>query len=85
MRIKLPHAPYIARKIANDLLKSGFIKFTSGTEPVAAVAQDILYADINKERALEERVKELLEQNATKDAKIVNQEKEIEEDFDLGM
>lgn len=63
MRIKLPHAPYIARKIANDLLKSGFIKFTSGTEPVAAVAQDILYADINKERALEERVKELLEQN----------------------
>ena len=63
MRIKLPHAPYIARKIANDLFKSGFIKFKSGTEPIVAVAQDILYADINKERALEERVKELLEQN----------------------
>ncbi|MEE3776952.1 DUF507 family protein [Campylobacter sp. CX2-4080-23] len=63
MRIKLPHAPYIARKIAIDLLNSGFIKFKSGTEPIAAVAKDILCVDINKERALEERVKELLDQN----------------------
>ena len=63
MRIKLPHAPYIARKITTDLLGSGFVKFKSGTEPITAVAQEILCVDINKERALEERVKELLEQN----------------------
>ncbi|WP_086241716.1 MULTISPECIES: DUF507 family protein [Campylobacter] len=63
MRIKLPHAPYIARKITTDLLGSGFVKFKSGTEPITAVAREILCVDINKERALEERVKELLEQN----------------------
>lgn len=63
MRIKLPHAPYIARKITTDLLSSGFVKFKSGTEPITAVAREILCVDINKERALEERVKELLDQN----------------------
>ncbi|MCR4942496.1 MAG: DUF507 family protein [Campylobacter sp.] len=63
MRIKLPHAPYIAQKIAIDLLGSGFVTLSSGIEPIAKVANEILQNDIQKERALEERVNELLEKN----------------------
>lgn len=63
MRIKLPHSPYIAHKIAIDLLKSGFVTLSSGVESVAAVANDIITADLQKEKALEERVNEVLNQN----------------------
>jgi competence/damage-inducible domain protein len=63
MRIKLPHSPYIAYKIAIDLLKSGFVTLNSGVEPVAAAANEIISADLQKEKALEERVNEVLAQN----------------------
>ncbi|ABK82476.1 DUF507 family protein [Campylobacter fetus] len=63
MRIKLPHAPYIARKVGLDLFNCGFVSFKSGIEPVASVVQSILENDINKERALEDKVKEVLDQN----------------------
>lgn len=63
MRIKLPHAPYIARKIGLDLYNSGFIKFSSGTELVTISIKEILENDIKKEKALEDKVKELLEEN----------------------
>ena len=48
MRIKLPHTPYIAHKIAIDLLKSGFVNLTRGVEPVAACAKEILDNDLQK-------------------------------------
>ena len=63
MRIKLPHTPYIAHKIAIDLLKSGFVNLTRGVEPVAACAKEILDNDLQKEKALEERVNEVLTEN----------------------
>ncbi|EJP74950.1 MULTISPECIES: DUF507 family protein [Campylobacter] len=63
MRIKLPHVPYIAHKIAIDLLNCGFVKLNKGVEPIVAKASEILTADVQKERALEERVNELLEKN----------------------
>lgn len=63
MRIKLPHTPYIAHKIAIDLLNSGFVTFESGIEPVVKRATAILNADVQKERALEERANELLQHN----------------------
>lgn len=63
MRIKLPHTPYIAQKIAIDLLKSGFVTLNKGVEPLAALAKEILDDDLNRERALEERVNEVLEEN----------------------
>lgn len=63
MRIKLPHAPYIARKVALDLRNCGFVTFKSGLDPVITLVQSILEVDINKERALEEKVKELLDHN----------------------
>ena len=63
MKIRLPHAPYIANKIAIDMLNCGFITILKGLEPVAKVAEDFIIADIKKETALEERVAEILEQN----------------------
>ncbi len=62
MRLRLPHAPYVANKIAVDLLKSGFVTFTSGIEPVVKVAQEVLENELKKEAALDERVKELMEE-----------------------
>jgi hypothetical protein len=63
MRLRLPHAPYVANKIAIDLLNSGFVTFTSGIEMVVKVAQDVLEEELKKEAALDERVRELIEEN----------------------
>jgi uncharacterized protein len=63
MKIRLPHAPYIANKIAIDILNSGFITLKSGIEPIVKIAQDFIVDDIEKEMALEERVTEILDDN----------------------
>ena len=63
MRLRLPHAPYVANKIAIDLTKSGFVTLTRGVEAVAKAAQEVIEEDLKKERALEEHVKEILEEN----------------------
>ncbi len=63
MKIRLPHAPYIARKIAIDLLNSGYVTFTEGVDIVAQKAEEVLTEDLKKELALEERVNEILEEN----------------------
>jgi len=62
MRLRLPHAPYVANKIAVDLLKSGFVTFTSGVEPVVKTIQEVLETELKKEAALDERVRELMEE-----------------------
>lgn len=63
MKIRLPHAPYIANKIAIDLLNSGFVTLNSGIEPVIKVAQEFIETDIKKEMALETKVAEILDEN----------------------
>ena len=63
MKIRLPHAPYIANKIAIDLFNCGFVTMLKGLEPVTKVAEDLILEDIKKEIVLEERVTEILEQN----------------------
>lgn len=63
MKIRLPHAPYIANKIAIDLVNSGFVKLSSGLEPVVQSAQELIEEDIKKEMSLEERVEDLLDDN----------------------
>ncbi|WP_103624531.1 DUF507 family protein [Campylobacter concisus] len=63
MRLKLPHVPYISHKIAIDLLNCGFVRLNKGIEPIVAKTSEILTVDIQKERALDERVNELLEKN----------------------
>ncbi len=63
MKITLPHAPYISSKIAIDLLNSGYVTFTEGIEIIGDRALEILEEDLNHEKALEERVNEILEEN----------------------
>ncbi len=63
MRLRVAHAPYVANKIAIDLVRSGFVTLTSGIEPVVRVAQEVLEEELKKEAALDERVKELIEEN----------------------
>lgn len=63
MRIKLPHTPYISQKIAIDLLNSGFVTLSKGIEPLCTLAKEILDSDLQRERALEERVNQVLEEN----------------------
>ncbi|MCF6173734.1 MAG: DUF507 family protein [Campylobacteraceae bacterium] len=63
MKVRLPPAPYIANKIAIDMLNSGVIKLNKGLEPVAKIAREFIEEDIKKEMALEERVDEILDDN----------------------
>ena len=63
MKIRLPHAPYIANKVAIDMFNCGFVTMMKGLEPIMKTAEDLIVADIKKEMALEERVVEILEQN----------------------
>ncbi len=63
MKIPVPHAPYIANKISIDLLNSGYATFVKGVEPIKECAQEILEEDLKRERSLEQRVEEILEEN----------------------
>jgi len=62
MRLRLPHAPYVANKIAIDLLGSGLVTFTSGIEPVVRTIKEVIEEELKKEAALDERVRELMEE-----------------------
>ncbi len=61
MRITPVHASHVANMIAIDLNKSTFITLTTGLEPVAAAAAKIILEDLEKEKALEERARELVD------------------------
>lgn len=63
MKIRLPHAPYIASKISIDLLNCGFVTLKQGIEPIVSTAQEIIIEEVKKEIALEQRVSEVLEEN----------------------
>ena len=63
MKIPVPHAPYIANKISIDLLNSGYATFTKGLEPIKECAKTIIEEELEKERSLEQRVEEILEEN----------------------
>lgn len=63
MRIALPHAPYIAQKIAIDLNRSEMVKMTKGIDAIVHVAQKLIEEDIKKDYALEAKVNELLQEN----------------------
>ena len=62
MRIKLPHIPYIANKIVIDLANSSFVDIKDNMELLIKSVKEILEADLLQERRLDERVKELLQE-----------------------
>ncbi|NLC27469.1 MAG: DUF507 family protein [Campylobacteraceae bacterium] len=63
MKVRMPHTPYIANKIAIDLFNCGFVTLNEGLEAVVKVAKDLLVKDVEKELALEQRVNEILDEN----------------------
>lgn len=63
MKVRMPHAPYIANKIALDLVKCNYVSVKSGVEMILKYVQELIQKDIQKEEALEERVFELIEEN----------------------
>lgn len=63
MRVKAPHAQYIASKISLDLLNSEFVKFLHGREIVTKTVAELILKDIVKEDTLEAKVRELLSAN----------------------
>lgn len=62
MRIGLAHAPYVANKIGIDLADAPFVTCERGLEPIVEAAKEIIIDDVKKERSLEERVAELMEE-----------------------
>ena len=63
MKFKLAHAPYIGNKIALDLSTCGFVSILHGLENITKVAQQIIAQDIEEEARIEEKARDLLEEN----------------------
>jgi len=62
MKLSSAHAPYIANKIGIDLANASFVEIIRGIEPVIEKAKEVIEKDVKNERALEERVNELIEE-----------------------
>ncbi|WP_286005841.1 DUF507 family protein [Campylobacter avium] len=62
MRIKQAHIPYIANKIVLDMVNSSFVELKDNSDNLLSKSKEILEHDLFKERSLDERVKELLEE-----------------------
>ena len=64
MRLKLQHAPYIANKISIDLGNSQYITLLAPIQNIAQSALECLQENIQKELAIDERVREILEERS---------------------
>ena len=62
MRIKMPHIPYIVNKIILDISNSNFVELKDNIDKLNHNAKALLEADLLQEKKLDERVKELLEE-----------------------
>lgn len=62
MRIKAPHIPYISNKIVLDIANASFVDIKDTLESLNATATAILESDIAKEKRLDERVREILDE-----------------------
>ena len=63
MKIPVPHAPYIANKVAIDLLNSKLVTFSRGLEEAKKIITEVIKEDLEKERKLEAKVAEILDEN----------------------
>ncbi|MCI5968868.1 DUF507 family protein [Helicobacter sp.] len=63
MKFRLAHAPYIANKIALDLSACGFVSILHGIEGIAKVAEKFIAENIQEEARIEEKARDLLEEN----------------------
>lgn len=63
MKVSLSHIPHISSRIAVDLNRSGLVTMTHGLDATAKEAEKILVKNIQKELALEEKVKAIVNAN----------------------
>ena len=63
MRIGLSHSTHIADKIAVDLSRSPYIKFTKGIDSTSEKCRELVYLNLKREHDLENRVDEIIEEN----------------------
>lgn len=63
MKISLKTIPHICSKIAVDLNKSGAVTMTKGLEAVSSEAEKIFMSAVKQEMALDEKVREICEEN----------------------
>lgn len=63
MKLKLQHAPYVANKVALDLFNSPLLEEKASIERLQRKILDVMQADIQRELALDEKARVLLEQN----------------------
>lgn len=63
MKLKLQHAPYVANKVALDLFNSPLLEEKASIERLQRKILDVMQIDIQRELALDEKARVLLEQN----------------------
>jgi hypothetical protein len=63
MRLRPQQSGYLARKIAIDLANAPFVKFLKGIDAVAEATKKIIDENLEREEALDKKVKEIIEQN----------------------
>jgi hypothetical protein len=63
MKLPVPHAPYIANKIAIDLFNSGYVTFIRGLEDAKSLISEVITEELEAEKRLEDRVSEILDEN----------------------
>ena len=63
MRLKPQQTGYVATKIGIDLARAPFITLPKGREAVVEAAKRIIDENLARERALDEKVKHILDEN----------------------
>ena len=63
MRLKPQQTGYVARKVAIDLANASFVQLPKGKDAATEAIKIVIDANLKVERALDERVKEIIEEH----------------------
>ncbi len=63
MRLKPNQSEFVARKIAIDLINAPFVRLLKGKDDVAAAAKKIIDENLELEKELDGKVRELIDEN----------------------
>jgi len=66
MRLKPNQSEYVARKIAIDLINAPFVKLLKGKDAVVEAAKKIIDEDLQREKELDAKVNEIIEEHYEK-------------------
>ncbi|CRF40831.1 DUF507 family protein [Helicobacter ailurogastricus] len=63
MRLKANHVRYIVSKITQDLVRSPLLELKGSLETLTQIAQTVLQEHVSQESSIDNRVRDLLEEN----------------------